>query len=102
MLSQNTAILDSHKDNLDPTLRSSVKSLNINYIKGINNYVDMCTQVLKVVGWFDQISNIKFSVPSANPSCTTNILVNFYSKIANSIEIKVTSSHHQSQVVAKN
>ena len=102
MLSQNTVINDTHKDNLDPVLRSSVKSLNINYIKGINNYVNMCSQVLKVVDWFDQISNIKFSVPTANPSAVINILVNFYSKIANSIEVKVTSSHYQCQVVAKN
>lgn len=101
MLDQVTAVTDSLADNCTEELKSSVSVLNVNYTKYINDYVLMCTQIVKVVKWFNQIDRIKISVIDIQPSCLINVLLHFSDLIKERIEV-CNKSFTQNVVKAKN
>jgi predicted transcriptional regulator len=92
IISQNSDIKFEDREKIPEELRKTIKTLAINYIKGVDNYVQMCSQILKIVDWFDRIEEIKFSLPSTAPIVLGNILKNFYQKVGSSIEVKTIYS----------
>lgn len=101
MLSQDNTIRNDDKFKISETLRNSITTLKINYIKTMTNPLSMCDQVVRVVGWFDQIKDIKFSMTQAPDNILTNIILNFHNIIANSIEMKLNSYIPDAEIEAK-
>lgn len=103
IISQSSVIKPEDREKIPEELRKTIKTLAINYIKGVDNYVQMCRQILTVVEWFEQIDEIKFSLPSTAPIVLGNIMKNFYQKVSRSIEVKtIYSKKTGSDVVARN
>lgn len=62
MLSKESTITDEKMKKIPKEMRSSIRNLKINYIKDVTSYIDFCSQNSKILDWFDQIDDIKFSV----------------------------------------
>lgn len=68
LMSPDTEINDEVLYKLDARLKSTITSLGINYLKNDEDYMSICSKVEKLVGWFDQIKNLKFNFLRAPPS----------------------------------
>jgi hypothetical protein len=101
MLSKDSVVSESKKNEISEGIRKSIRHLKINYIKDITNYIDFCNQNEKVVKWFTQIDDIKFSVASVTPACLTNVILNFHDKVGDSIEVRSNAKANKLQVEAK-
>lgn len=102
LLTENPDIREEQKENLSMSLQKSVRSLHINCMKPMDDYLAVCSNVIKAVEWFENIETLKFSVSKAPTSCLVNVLLNFYKKIGEYIEIKVSGMKGNKKIVARN
>ena len=102
MLSADSTITNEKKEVIDNQILDNIRHLKINFIKEINSYIDFCNQNKKIVDWFKQIDDIKFSVTNVTPACLTNVLLHFNEKIRDSIEVRSNVKANKLQVEAEN